>query len=419
MLVIIECIDFLGFLKVRKTVSEVIITTAMECDSTLQSCVGSLLAGHKYKLNLTLIRRMAYGIVISGECSTTRRLESPNGPPQVAIVVLNWNGWQDTIECLESLFQTDYPQCDVIVVDNGSDDDSVAKILDYAEGRIPIDSRFFRYSPIGKPMKVEEIAEEEIPYFQLAANSSERQFANMRLIVVKTGSNKGFARGNNIGIQFALKSLNPDYVLLQNNDTVVERSFLHRILKAATENPDAGLLSPFVYLYERPDTIQHGGEKIRVFRRTSKPLWKNLTNEDVIDTDTVAGPSMLVSKEALNRVGLLEERFGFLLADIFYSFKMRTKGYRVLAVPTSRIWHKGSKSLSKIGARVLKYQMAEGIVFHYYFENRVRSATWMFMNIIIYYPAAALKTIIRDKNLAGVHEMLSGFLEGVSHVLCG
>lgn len=64
--------------------------------------------------------------------------------PRVSIIILNWNGWKDTIECLESLYRIDYPNYDVIVVDNGSQDDSIQKIKEYAKGKIKVNSKFFK-----------------------------------------------------------------------------------------------------------------------------------------------------------------------------------------------------------------------------------------------------------------------------------
>ena len=76
--------------------------------------------------------------------------------PRVSIIILNWNGWRDTIECLESLYRITYPNYDVIVVDNGSRDDSVQKIKEYCEGKIEVNSKFFKYDPSNKPTKVFE-----------------------------------------------------------------------------------------------------------------------------------------------------------------------------------------------------------------------------------------------------------------------
>nr|WP_243687894.1 glycosyltransferase [Methanobacterium formicicum] len=79
--------------------------------------------------------------------------------PHVSIIIINWNRWKDTIECLESLFQINYPNFDVILVDNASEDDSLEKIRDYCSGHLPVESSFFNYNPYNKPITVYEYNE--------------------------------------------------------------------------------------------------------------------------------------------------------------------------------------------------------------------------------------------------------------------
>jgi GT2 family glycosyltransferase len=73
--------------------------------------------------------------------------------PKVSVIILNWNGWEDTIECLESLYQIDYPNYDVVLIDNDSKDDSIQRIRDYSEGKIKPKSKFYTYNPNNKPIK--------------------------------------------------------------------------------------------------------------------------------------------------------------------------------------------------------------------------------------------------------------------------
>ncbi len=81
--------------------------------------------------------------------------------PKVSVIILNWNGWEDTIECLESLYQIDYPNYDVVLVDNDSKDDSIQRIRNYCEGRIKPESKFYTYNPENKPVKIFEYTKEE------------------------------------------------------------------------------------------------------------------------------------------------------------------------------------------------------------------------------------------------------------------
>ena len=81
--------------------------------------------------------------------------------PSVTIIILNWNGWQDTLECLESLYQINYPHYQVILVDNHSQDQSLEKIREYCQGKITIKSPFLKYNPQNKPIKIKELTKEE------------------------------------------------------------------------------------------------------------------------------------------------------------------------------------------------------------------------------------------------------------------
>jgi len=162
--------------------------------------------------------------------------------PKVSIIILNWNGWEDTIECLESLYQITYPNYDVIVVDNGSEDESIEKIKEYAEGNIEVESKFFEYSDRDKPIKIIEYKREEAE----AGGGKEEDIAdlpsNKRMIITKNEKNYGFAEGNNIGMRYALKALNPEYVLLLNNDTVVDKEFLGELVKVWESDEKIGIV---------------------------------------------------------------------------------------------------------------------------------------------------------------------------------
>ena len=139
--------------------------------------------------------------------------------PTVAIITLNWNGWADTVECLESVYQINYPNYHVVVVDNHSSDNSVRKIKDYASGNLEVKSNFFKYDPTNKPIEIVQYSREN---WEIKKNSN----TNKQLILIKNEINYGFAEGNNIGIEYALSNLNLDYIMLLNNDTVVDKKFL-------------------------------------------------------------------------------------------------------------------------------------------------------------------------------------------------
>ena len=175
--------------------------------------------------------------------------------PSVAIIILNWNGWADTVECLESVYQINYPNYHVVVVDNHSSDDSIEKINDYALGKLEIKSNFFKYDPTNKPI-------ETIQYNRVNWEIKENSNTNKQLILIKNEINYGFAEGNNIGIKFALNNYNTDYILLLNNDSVVDEDFLRTLVQEGEKNNKIGLLGPKMYYYDNPNVIWCIGGKI-------------------------------------------------------------------------------------------------------------------------------------------------------------
>jgi len=139
--------------------------------------------------------------------------------PKVAIIILNWYGWKDTIECLESIYQIDYPKYDIIVIDNGSEDESIEKIKQYCNGKLDVKSDFFTNSTKNKPIKIFEYNRKDIET-ALKEKEIENLPSNRKIILIKNEDNYGFAEGNNIGMRYAIKSLNPDYILLLNNTRI-------------------------------------------------------------------------------------------------------------------------------------------------------------------------------------------------------
>ena len=131
--------------------------------------------------------------------------------PRVAVIILNWNGWKDTIECLESIYNINYPNYDVILVDNASTDNSILKIKDYCNGQLKVESKYLSYQTKNKPIKLLEFTEEDInnlnseKYTDLIKNS----YSNKILNLIKNQDNYGFAKGNNMGIAYALKKFKP------------------------------------------------------------------------------------------------------------------------------------------------------------------------------------------------------------------
>ncbi len=259
--------------------------------------------------------------------------------PKVAIIILNWNGWRDTIECLESLYQITYPNYEVIVVDNGSKDNSIEMISKYCEGELTVESKFIPCNPENKPISIKEFAKCEIESKREINNLFENSYANSELIIIKNEKNYGFAEGNNIGIEFALNN-GAKYIFMLNNDTVVASNFLELLIEVMEKDAEIGIAGPTCYYYDEPSTVWQAGI---IFNWWTGEI-KNISASRIQEVDCVSGCAMLIKNTVFKNISLLDTRFPFGNEDFEYCTRARRKGFRVVHVPDSKIWHKVSMS---------------------------------------------------------------------------
>lgn len=280
--------------------------------------------------------------------------------PSVAIIILNWNGWKDTIECLESLYQINYPNYEVIVVDNGSDDESVQEIKRYSNGKIKPESDFFKYNLGNKPIDVTEVGEEEVDDNVLGGQKNEVS-SDRRMVLVKNKKNYGFARGNNIGIKFALNKLDPKYVLLLNNDVVVDEDFLDFLVRYGEMDKDIGLVGPKIYFYNyegRKDVISFAGETFSFTRGGKKPGSGEVDVGQVDsprEVNSLQGACILIKKKVIEKIGLLDSHFFIRREETDFCFRAKSKGFKLVYAPEAKIWHKEFSSAEQYSPLVIYF----------------------------------------------------------------
>jgi GT2 family glycosyltransferase len=222
--------------------------------------------------------------------------------PLVTIIILNWNGIADTTACLNSLKKITYPNFRVIVVDNGSRDNEGARLK------------------------------------KLFGDSIE---------VVRNEDNLGYTGGNNVGIRRALDD-GTDFVLLLNNDTTVEPDFLDRLVTAAEKHPTIGILGPKIYLDEGRRTLWSAGgwvDPITSFCHRNPQEEPYRFYAELVRTGYVIGAAMLIRREVLRKVGLLDERFFAYEEDIEYCVRARRAGFDSVLVTTSVAYHTPGSSV--------------------------------------------------------------------------
>lgn len=216
--------------------------------------------------------------------------------PKVAIVLLNWNGWRDTACCLSTLQQLHYDNFRVIVVDNGSTDDSVLHLRE--------------------------------------------QFSWITLL--ETGKNLGFAGGCNVGIRYALADA-AGFVWLLNTDTKVDSKTLDALIVTARRDERIAAVGSAMYSMAEPDRLQAwGGGCVDFLLGRSKHFLKPVPDDAI---DYITGASLLLRSAALESVGLLDDAFFFFWEDADLGFRLRKANWKLAVAGGAKVWHRQSASL--------------------------------------------------------------------------
>ena len=274
--------------------------------------------------------------------------------PKVAIIILNWNGWKDTIECLESIYRLDYHYFHVIIVDNGSLDDSIEKIKLWVKGKIKLDSVFFNNISNNKNnIDIIEIRKEDIGKRN---NFFIEEDCKNRITIILNGENLGFAKGNNVGIKYALEK-DFDYIFLLNNDTIIsQQSFLSEMINFMEENKEVGVSVPCIYYYDQPDKIWNCGGKLLPFGWRKYFTSKDICNSKrkYLNISFATGCALLIRKSILEKFGLLTEDFFFGEEDYEFSMRMKKNKTKMACILNAKLFHKVSSSVSKLSEKKLK-----------------------------------------------------------------
>lgn len=210
--------------------------------------------------------------------------------PKVSIIILNYNGKDCLKKTLSSVLKINYPNFEVVLVDNNSIDGS----LEMAKGLFP------------------------------------------NVNIIKNSQNVGFSAGNNVGIEYSLER-GADFVVLLNYDTEVKNSFLFRLIESMEENPKNGVGSPVIFK-NKEEEVWFSGGKIDWFRMKTNHVTKPI-REDYLNSDFISGCSMIIRAEVFKEVGLLDEDFFLYWEDADFSVRAKRAGYRLMVSAKSQIFH--------------------------------------------------------------------------------
>ncbi|MEM9425131.1 MAG: glycosyltransferase family 2 protein [Pseudomonadota bacterium] len=335
---------------------------------------------------------------------------APNGEtvPEasaVAIIILNWNAWADTIECLESLARLDYPNFHIFVCDNASSDASVDRLQQWVRGELcilPARPGFAEYViPPGFQTKPAPLAE---------------SVTNARLTIIENPSNLGFAAGNNAGLRQALEA-GFDFFWVLNADTVVEPDALTHLVSRLEAVEGAGLCGSLICYYDDPSVIQEaGGCASYPLIGLSRRLAADKKRSDDFDWRAleaklgyISGACCLVSRDFLETVGLMSESYFLYCEEIDWA--TRAKGQFSLALAeNSIIYHK--KGLST-GSKTHGRTRSPSSSYYLWRARRRYSQTYAPLGLVALFGfglAASLKSLLR-RDTASARAILTGLAD--------
>jgi len=272
---------------------------------------------------------------------------------KVYIIILNYNGWKDTIECLESVLKSDYNNYQVIVIDNASPNNSMDYIINWAEGKQDIiydehsQLKYLSQPFEEKPLDYVFYSKEE------ALNGGDKEKESKLdnpIIFIQAGENGGFAAGNNIGMKYALKKDDFEYIWLLNNDTVIEKDSLNELILGHNNLKNIGILGSKMIYYFEPNILQGIGATYNKYLGSVKTIGNHTRNNGQFDSlkqkiDFVIGASMFVSKKYLKDVGLLCEEYFLYYEELDWTLRGEKFNYITKCATRSLIYHKEGSSI--------------------------------------------------------------------------
>lgn len=270
------------------------------------------------------------------------------------VVILNWNGWKDTIECLESLFNSEGVDFVVIVCDNASADCSLGELAKWVASRFSHN----QYKKFTRSQVEEGVVLE----------------SGCQFVLIDNAANLGFAGGNNVGVRLAMHQTNCEYIWLLNNDTTIEPNALAYAVKYMRQNPSIGLCgSTLIYYHDREKIQAFGGARYYPLSGRSKLIGAFSSIKLIPENggwvedqmSCVIGAATLVARDYVNTVGYMQEDYFLYFEEIDWAMRGRSY-FKFGYAPKSIVYHKEGASIgtSPSGGSALSM--------YYLFKNRIK-----------------------------------------------
>ncbi|MDF0543248.1 glycosyltransferase family 2 protein [Sphingobium sp. H39-3-25] len=287
------------------------------------------------------------------------------------IILVNWNGRDHTIECLESLMRLDSGDFDVVIVDNGSADGSIAAIEDWA---LAPESAHWKSGPPWPLLPAERAHLPGVRVIDRAA-LGDASPDGTRITIIAANANLGFAGATNLGLAFGARDRDARYFWLLNNDTVVAPDSLTLLVEKAAARPDAGIIGATLLYYHQPDMVQGLGGLMDVKRALASHIGLGLSADALPDEAAVEaqmtyvmGASMFVRRSVYDATGGMSEDYFLYFEEPDWAQRL-PRGVHQAVCLAAKVYHKeggtiGSNSLTRASDTSLYYLIVNSLRFY-------------------------------------------------------
>ena len=292
-----------------------------------------------------------------------------NNNPFIKIIILNYNGREDTIECINSLLKIDYKNYKILLVDNNSSDGSLEDF-------------------------------------------KKKYAKNKKIKIIRNKRNYGFAGGNNRAIK---QNFNSNYFLLLNNDTIVKEDFLNILVDFAKKNKNVGVVAPAIYKYSNKKQLNKinspanfnfkngGGQAISHDKNIISPF----------EVDYASGCCWLIKKEIIKKTEWFKEKYFAYNEELEWAYRIKKIGYKFFIIPLSKIYHKGERTTSKISGFRLYYGTRNMIWFEREYASSMDLTIFYFYLFIYKIPKMLIKIVKGKERKICFQQYFKGIKEGL------
>lgn len=330
---------------------------------------------------------------------------------KVYIVILNYNGWKDTIECIESLLKLNYCNYKIIVCDNKSKDNSIEYIKKWLNGEIEAGY------PENKLIEnlVRPFSKKPINFEHIRFRNNNFEFINNgdeKIILLESDYNRGFSGGNNLAIRYIKKYKKYDYIWFINNDIVVDKNALVEMLKTFERDKNIGMTSSVMCEYRNPKIVQTIGGFFDKYDFSTKSLCEQINIRDIekinIDNiETLGGASIILSKKFIDDIDCFDEKYFLYYEECDLSMRAKEKKWNIKPTLRSIVYHKGSVTAKTLPSAIIEYHFFKSRTL---FVRKYYKKKLIFVFITVMIKVLKRLAYLKVKN---AYNIFKGFIDGI------